>query len=87
MLMSLLSGKAHRDVKGGHRCECNNKCTHGLHCEMVCSGNGICLNDSDSCHCHNSNITGYYGDKCQRRGCSGFQGKECAYHGERRSNF
>ena len=76
----MYTGKAFRNIDGSYTCICNSTCTHGVFCELICSDKGVCMNDT-ICSCINNNSTGYYGNKCERKGCPGENNKECATHG------
>lgn len=61
------------------KCECNDNCTYGKSCDIVCSKIGMCLNDS--CACYNTTDgynEGYYGRYCEDKGCPGTNNDECS---------
>ena len=64
-------------------CVCDNQCKHGLYCEHTCGGIGVCMNETQTCNCTNSDTginDGFWGDYCDEPGCPGIGG-ECSDHG------
>ncbi|KAK3101710.1 hypothetical protein FSP39_005732 [Pinctada imbricata] len=62
-----------------HFCHCD-PCYTGAGCELECSGNGICGNES-KCDCFTTQVgNSWVGDLCENRGCPGLDGA-CNAHG------
>ncbi|KAI8479536.1 hypothetical protein Bbelb_427260 [Branchiostoma belcheri] len=65
----------HGNNINGTECICED-CYSGIGCHDVCSGNGICVNNTCECYFE----AGYKGDVCSIPGCPGWP-HDCSNHG------
>ena len=56
-------------------CACLSSCNSGDSCDIICDGNGMCVNET--CVCNEA----YWGDTCKSHLCPGV-GESCSSHGK-----